>query len=97
MSHKVLSSDEARTHWRDVMDAANAGEDVVVERDGKPTAAVIPYADYVELVDALDDLRSVRRARAALEEWRRDPTTARPWEEVEAELRAEGAEGLVSD
>lgn len=94
MRCKVLSSDEARTRWRDIMDAATAGEDVVVERYGKPTVAVIPYGDYLELLDALDDLRSARQARMALEEWRRDPTTARPWPEIEAELRSEG---LVSD
>lgn len=94
MSRRILSSDEARTRWRDIMDVANAGEDVVVERYGKPTVAVIPYADYVEILDTLDDLRSARQAHATLEEWRRDPTTARPWDEIEAELRAEG---LVSD
>ena len=88
MQSRILSSDEARTRWRDVMDVANAGQDVVVERYGKPTVAVIPYADYVELLDALDDLRSARQARIALEEWRRDPSTARPWSEIEAELLA---------
>ena len=65
------------------MDLANAGEDVVVEWYGKPTVAVIPYADYVELLDALDDLRSAQQARIALEGWRHDPNTARPWSEVE--------------
>jgi prevent-host-death family protein len=92
MPSRVLSSDEARTRWRHIMDAATAGEDVVVERYGKPTVAVIPYADYLELLDQLEDLRATRQARSALAEWRRDPTVARPWSEVETELLADRRE-----
>jgi prevent-host-death family protein len=93
MRTKILSSDEARSRWRDVMDAATAGADVVIERYGKPVIAVIPYADYVEWQEQLEDLRAARQAQAALEEWRRDPSTARPWSDVEAELVADGLVG----
>jgi multidrug efflux pump subunit AcrA (membrane-fusion protein) len=37
-----------------------------------------------------EDLAAAKRADAAIEEYRRDPSTARPWEEVLAELVAEG-------
>jgi prevent-host-death family protein len=31
-----LNSDDARTRWRDILDAANRGEDVIITRYGKP-------------------------------------------------------------
>jgi prevent-host-death family protein len=90
MSVKILKSDVARNSWRDVLDQAAAGDDVVIERYNKPIAALIRYEDYVALQEELDELRAAQRAQAALERWRRDPSTARPWEEVEAELVADG-------
>lgn len=91
MTQTVLSSREARTKWRDVLDAVNQGKtDIVIERYGKPVAAVIAYEDYEALLEELEDLRDGRLAQIAYEEWKRDPSTARPWEEVEAELIAEG-------
>jgi prevent-host-death family protein len=90
MSAQILDSNQARLKWRDVLDAAGAGDDVIVERYGKPTAAVIPYEDYQAVLEELDDLRAARRAAAAYEAWKRDPSSARPLEEIEAELVAEG-------
>lgn len=66
----------------------------MVERHGEPAIAVIPYADYVALQEALDDLRDARLAQATLDEWRRDPTTARSWEAVRSDLRDDG---LIDD
>ncbi|NKQ34924.1 MAG: type II toxin-antitoxin system Phd/YefM family antitoxin [Chloroflexi bacterium] len=90
MSTKVISSDKARTRWRHVIDAAVAGENVIIERYGKPAAAVIPYQDFLELEEMLEDLHDIREAQIALDEWRRDPSTARPWEDVKADLIADG-------
>lgn len=90
MTTQILNSDDARTRWRDILDAANRGEDVVIARYGKPTAVVIPIADYEALQEELEDLRAARRAQAALEAWRRDPGRGRPYAEVRAELVAEG-------
>ena len=43
------------------------------------------------LQEELDELAADRRqALEAYEEWKRDPSTAQPWEEVKAELIAEG-------
>jgi prevent-host-death family protein len=86
----VFSSDEARTHWRDILDIGMRGGDVVVERYGKPVVAVIPYEDYEALIDALDDLRDGRLAAVRLAEWERDPSVARPYEDIRAEMVAEG-------
>ncbi|MCS6841149.1 MAG: type II toxin-antitoxin system Phd/YefM family antitoxin [Roseiflexaceae bacterium] len=90
MTGRILNSDDARTRWRDILDAANRGEDVVIARYGKPTAVVIPIADYEALQEELEDLRAARRAQAALETWRKDPAQGRPYTEVRAELLAEG-------
>jgi len=90
MTTKVTSSDQARARWREVLDTAVSGDSIIIKRYGKPTAAVIPYQDFIELEERLEDLRDIREARIALEEWRRDPSTARPWEEVKADLIADG-------
>ena len=87
----VIGSREARAKWRMLLDAAHSGAaDVVIERSGKPVAALIPYADYAALLDELDDLRAARRAEMALAEWRRDPSRGTPLEQAEIEMRAEG-------
>ena len=90
MTVKVYSSDQARAKWRDLLDTAVTGQDIIIERYGKPTVAVIAYEDFVEFNEILQDLRDAREAQQVLDEWRRDPSTARPWEEFEAELIAEG-------
>lgn len=91
MTVRVLDSNRARALWREILDKAQAGgEDVVVERYGKPVAAVIAYDDFAALEDELDDLRAARRAGAAYEEYKRDPSQAIPWEQLETELVAEG-------
>jgi hypothetical protein len=45
---------------------------------------------HVALQDELDEMRVARRAAQAYEAWKQDPDHARPWEEVEADLVAEG-------
>ena len=91
MTVQRFDSNRARTQWRDVLDTVAAGaSDIVIERYGKPVAVVIAYDDFVALQDELDDLRAARRAAQAYEAWKNDPSRGRPWEEVEAELIAEG-------
>lgn len=90
MIHHVLNSDDARTRWRDVLDAAGSGQDVVIARYGKAMAVVIPIADYEALQEELEDLRAARRAQAALEAWRADPGRGRAHTAVRRELAAEG-------
>jgi prevent-host-death family protein len=89
MTVTVFGSREARAKWRDLLDTALAGTgDVIIERSGRPVAALISYADYMALAEELDDLRAARRAQQEYEEYLRDPSAARPWEEIEAELDA---------
>ena len=90
MTAMVIGSKEARIKWRDLLDSATAGKDAIIERSGRPVAALIPYEDYTAMLDELEDMRADRRAIAAYEEWQRDPSGAIPWEEFEAQLIAEG-------
>lgn len=91
MSIVTVNSREARARWRDLLDQVLAGSsDVVVERNGKPVAAIIPIQDYRELQEELDDLRAARRANAAYEAWKNDPSTGKPWTELRTSLVSEG-------
>ena len=72
-------------------DAVMGGTIVVMERYGKPLMAMIPYADYLALQEQLEDLRDLRAAEAAHAEYKRDPSTARAWEDVKAEWDAQAA------
>lgn len=97
MNVRTLKSDEARQSWRDLLDAVATGDDVVIERYNKPVAALIAFKDYLALQEELDDLRAARRAQAAYEEWKQDPSTARPYSEIRDELVAEGLLDKLED
>jgi prevent-host-death family protein len=84
----TLPSDKARANWRDVLDSAGRGEDIVVERYGKPTVAIIAYDDYLAIQEELADMRDAREAQQVLDEWRGDAASARPWTDIRAELLA---------
>ncbi|MBA4379621.1 MAG: hypothetical protein C0393_02860 [Anaerolinea sp.] len=87
----TVKSGEARIKWRDLLDQVLTGKgDVMIERNGKNVAAMIPAVDYEQIQDALEELRAVREAATAYEEWKRNPSVARPWDEVEAELGKTG-------
>ena len=78
---------EARSNWRRLLEGALTGDtDTIIERYGQPIGALIPFADYVAILEELEDLRVARQAMAAVEEWQNDPSSARPWREVYAEL-----------
>lgn len=60
--------------------------DTIIESNGQPIGALIPFGDYIAVMETLEDLRLARQAMPALEEWQADPLTARPWRAVLAEL-----------
>lgn len=85
----TLDSNEARLQWRGILDNANK-EDAVITRYGKPVAVVISYDAWLGVQEELEEFRARQRVQAAIDEWRRDPTTARPWTEIQQEMIAEG-------
>jgi prevent-host-death family protein len=59
MTIRKMSSEQARTEWRTLLDLASQGSvDIVIERHGKPTAAVINYETYRSIQSALAEARS---------------------------------------
>jgi len=91
MGVRTINSREARKAWRELLDSVFADRtDVVIERHGKAVAVMIPVDDYESIQDELDDLRSTRRVHDLYESWLRESTVARPIDDIEAELIAEG-------
>ena len=90
MTILTVSTREMRARLRDILDQVLKGEDVRVVRNGKPVAVLIPAEDYEQIIEELDDLRVARQATAIYEEWKRDPSTGIPYDEVRAELVSEG-------
>jgi hypothetical protein len=60
----------------------------IVNDQGEPLYALIDYELYLVLQETIDEWYAGQRA-AAYPEWLEDPSTARPWEEVKAEMIAE--------
>ncbi|MGB0384605.1 MAG: type II toxin-antitoxin system Phd/YefM family antitoxin [Ardenticatenaceae bacterium] len=87
----IVSSREGRARWRHLLDTADSGEsDVVIKRNGKAVAALIPYKDFEALQEQLDELRDARRAMQIYDAWKQNPSRGRPYAEVRSELKAEG-------
>jgi PHD/YefM family antitoxin component YafN of YafNO toxin-antitoxin module len=56
--HK-MSSEQARMEWRTLLDLASQDDvDIVIERHGKATAAVIGYEAYLAIQSTLAEIRT---------------------------------------
>jgi len=74
---------EAKTHFSQILDKAERGEDFVITKRGKPVAKIIPFEQkkemtYKEAVDQLIEFRKLYRGepgsfniREAIEDGRR--------------------------
>jgi len=61
----IVKSGEARIKWRDLLDQVSSGKgDVMIERNGKRVAVIIPAEDYAGVREKLDAVRAVREAAA---------------------------------
>jgi len=64
MNIQKMSSEQARTEWRRLLDLASQGDvDVVIERHGKATAAVISYETYRAMQPMLAEIRAGGRTK----------------------------------
>ena len=86
-----MDATEAASRWRGVLDRASVGEVVVVQRRGRPVAAVISLGDYMVVREQLEGMADLRRAEGVLREIERDPSRLIPVEELDAEM--EGDDG----
>lgn len=81
---KEVESRTARTHWRDMLDDATAGQtDVVITRYGKPVTAMIRYEDYVALQEELLRLRAGQQREGLLTALASEAVLRREWETPE--------------
>lgn len=76
----------ARTKAKPTQTRKPRSPEFVVDGRGKRVAVLLPIEEYEELIEALeqrDDIRAIEEAEA-------EGGEPIPWEEVKAELRAEG-------
>jgi prevent-host-death family protein len=97
MSPIKVKSGEARAKWRDILDQVFTGKgDVVIERNGKDIAVVIPAEDYEQIRDTLENIRAIRETRAAYEALS-TPSTQINTEEGTATIPLETYEKLIAE
>ena len=86
---QTLDSNTLRARLSEVID--NTGKtDTVITRYHKPKAVIIPYEDYIALLDHLQDLRDAREVDAMMEAIKANPGRVRPFRAVVAEMVAAG-------
>lgn len=84
---KEVTSREARTNWREVLDDVIAGDsDIAITRYGKPVAVIIPAEDYRSVAHELDELRLGRVAERAYSDYLANRDSAVSYEDLREEL-----------
>ncbi|MFN3333154.1 MAG: type II toxin-antitoxin system Phd/YefM family antitoxin [Caldilinea sp.] len=89
MDVKTLDSNQARNHWREMLDTVLVSNtDVVITRYNQPVAAIVAYEDYLAIVTELNRVRAERSRRKALAESRAtmyasESMLAREWDTQE--------------
>jgi hypothetical protein len=63
---------------------------LIVTEDGKPRYALIEYELFLALQEAIEEWYADQRAIATYERYLRGEEPTRPWNEIKAELIAEG-------
>jgi prevent-host-death family protein len=93
MSILEIKSSDARMNFRDLLDSVMTGDnDIMILRNGKQIAAIIPAEDYVEIREELEDLRLSRIADDSYNEYLADKEAARSYNEFSADLIGAGEE-----
>jgi len=80
---------DLRARQSDILRDLSQGP-VVLTQHGRAAAVMVSPERWNRLLEELEDLRDTIAAVESYDEYRRDPSTARPWAEVEIELKAEG-------
>ena len=86
---EVIPISDLRLRQREILARLGQGP-VVLTQHGRAAAVLISPEEWNHLIEALEDLQDAAEAAQAYEEWKRDPSTGKPWEEIRAELVAEG-------
>ena len=97
MSPIKVKSGEARAKWRDILDQVFAGKgDVIIERNGKDIAVMIPAEDYEQIRETLERMRAVRETRAVYETLESRPAQINT-QEGTATIPLEAYEKLIAE
>lgn len=70
----TITADQARINWRDTIDAAFKGDEIVIERYSKPVAVVVNYDDWQRRRFTQREVEAIVKAKLA--ELRNEPTIA---------------------
>lgn len=93
MSTQMMTSREIRSNWSDVQRLAERGNtDVIAERNGKPTVAMIGYNLYEVIQPLLDEIRAAMHADDLMKEWVRTPSIGIPHDQFWTEIEDESAD-----
>ena len=63
---------------------------VVLTQRGRAAVVLVDPEYWNQIVEELEDLRDALDAIEAYEAYQQDPSAARPWKDIRAELTAEG-------
>lgn len=67
----TYSSKEARQNWRKILDTIlGRKQDILIERNGKPAAVIMPVEDYENIREALEEYRDGLEAEALYTAWK---------------------------
>ena len=67
----TYSSKEARQNWRQILDTIlGRKQDILIERNGKPAAVIMPVEDYENIREALEEYRDGLEAEALYTAWK---------------------------
>jgi prevent-host-death family protein len=67
----TYSSKDARQNWRKILDIILArGQDILIERNGKPAAVIVPVEDYENIREALEEYREGLEAQTLYDAWK---------------------------
>ena len=78
----TMSADQARINWRDTVDLAFRGGEVVIERYNKPVAVVVNYDEWQQRRFTQREVEAIVKAKVA--ELRNEPTISH--EELKARI-----------
>jgi len=78
-----LTTSEARQDFSSVVRGVKKGERFLLNRHGKGVAAIVSVEDLA-ILQAIEDRRDSKAARAALEDVKANGTI--PWEKIKADL-----------
>lgn len=81
-----LAAQKVQENFSDTLDrVVDKGERIILHRQGKNVAALVPVEDLA-LLEELEDQRDLEDFRAAKEEWEREGKKTVPWEKIKADL-----------